>query len=112
MVLDTGIATQANIESLDGHGWKWIAVSRETKPDPPEGDPEAVVRTQGGYDVRAWPLAQDAHGQDGPEAAADGDGRRRVTAADTWALHSFPLLRGTRPDSPREDASGLDSPKA
>ena len=78
VVLDAGIATQANIEWLDEHGWEWIAVSREAKPDPPEGDPEAVVRTQGGYEVRVWPVAQEqADGEDAEEAAEERDGRRR-----------------------------------
>ncbi len=70
-MLDAGFATQANIEWLDEHGWEWVAVSREA-------EPEAVLRAQGGYDVRAWLVAQEqADGEDGPKAAAEGDGRRR-----------------------------------
>lgn len=64
VVLDAGIASEANLTWLGEQGWDWIAVSREARPEPPEGDPAAVVRTRGGYDVRAWPLESEAGGQD------------------------------------------------
>ncbi len=73
VVLDAGIASEANLTWLREQGWDWIAVSREARPEPPQGDPAAVVRTRGGYDVRAWPLASDPCG----EAAGDAGGADR-----------------------------------
>ncbi len=56
VVLDAGIASEANLAWLGENGWDWIAVSRQAKPEPPTGEPAAVVRTQAGYAVRAWAL--------------------------------------------------------
>ncbi len=78
VVMDAGIASQANIEWLRAHGWEWIAVSREAKPKPPKGEPEALVRTQAGYDVRVWPVQREQGVQADRQAAGeerDGQGR-------------------------------------
>ena len=41
---------------LRQQGWAWLCVSREAKPERPEGEPTAEVQTSSGYCVRAWPL--------------------------------------------------------
>ena len=64
VVMDAGIASEANLEWLREHGWQWICVSREAKPDPPQGEPAAQLRTSVGYQVQAWPLPQAESGED------------------------------------------------
>ena len=56
VVLDAGIASEENVRWLRQQGWAWICVSREAKPERPEGEPTAEVQTSSGYCVRAWPL--------------------------------------------------------
>ena len=56
VVLDAGIASEENVRWLRQQGWAWLCVSREAKPERPEGEPTAEVQTSSGYCVRAWPL--------------------------------------------------------
>ena len=75
VVMDAGIASEANLDWLREHGWQWICVSREAKPDPPQGEPAAQLRTSVGYQVQAWPLPQAESGEDADseEAGSEAD---------------------------------------
>ena len=91
VILDAGIASEANPAWLREAGWDWICVSREARPDPPEGEPTAEVRTRsGGYLVRAWPLPErdGEAGGSGPElrvyAVSEG---RKLTAESVLQRH-------------------------
>ncbi len=58
VVIDAGIASEANIAWLNARGCNWIAVSRGGRPPPPEGAPGAVLVTVAEHEVRAWRLAE------------------------------------------------------
>ena len=58
IVMDAGIATEANIRWLAAHGYPWICVHRGRRPLPPEREPDETLRTQANYQVRAWKLKQ------------------------------------------------------
>ena len=76
--MDAGIASAANLDWLRQQGFHWICVSREAKPDRPDGDPAATVRTKAGYRVRAWPLRAGDDRQENdsaPSAGAGGEAR-------------------------------------
>ena len=60
VVMDAGIASAENVGWLRQQGWDWICVSRQAKPERPEGAPSAEVQTSSGYCVRAWPLQPEA----------------------------------------------------
>ena len=83
VVLDAGIASAANADWLRAHGWDWICVSREAKPEPPEGAPEAQVQTSAGYCVRAWPLPAEPAGE-----AAESPSELRVYAVSEGRLRT------------------------
>ena len=59
VVLDAGIATEANIGWLRERGYGWICVSRETRPAPPEGDADLTLTTSARQEVQAWRLEGD-----------------------------------------------------
>ena len=58
VVMDAGIATEANVSWLGEKGYNWICVHRGRRPLPPEREADHTVRTQAGYAVRAWTLQQ------------------------------------------------------
>ncbi len=60
VVMDAGIATEENLGWLREQGYDWITVSRSKRPAPPEGEPEAQLRTAAGHEVRAWRLGEES----------------------------------------------------
>ena len=96
VVMDAGIASAANLDWLREHGWQWICVSREAKPDPPQGEPAAQLRTSVGYQVQAWPLPQAESGEDAGSGQAGGEaGQVRPSCGCTRSAR-----RAGRPPSP------------
>lgn len=59
VVLDAGIATEANIVWLRERGYGWICVSKEARPAPPEGDAELTLTTSARQEVKTWKLEGD-----------------------------------------------------
>ena len=59
VVLDAGIATEANIGWLRERGYGWICVSKEARPAPPEGDADLTLTTSARHEVQAWRLEGD-----------------------------------------------------
>ena len=59
VVLDAGVATEANIVWLRERGYGWICVSRETRPAPPEGEADVTLTTSARQEVQAWKLEGD-----------------------------------------------------
>ena len=55
--MDAGIATEENLTWLRQQHYNWICVSREGKPQPPEGVAELTLTTSAGQQVQAWKLA-------------------------------------------------------
>ena len=55
--MDAGIATAENLTWLRQQHYNWICVSREGKPQPPEGVAELTLTTSAGQQVQAWKLA-------------------------------------------------------
>ena len=60
VVMDAGIASEANLKWLRKHGYHWVVVSRGAKPPPPGGAAELEFTTAANHKVRAWRLAEDA----------------------------------------------------
>lgn len=56
VVLDAGIATEANVVWLRERGYGWICVSREVRSAPPEGDADVTLTTSARQEVQAWKL--------------------------------------------------------
>ena len=59
VVVDAGIATEANIGWLRERGYGWICVSKEARPAPPEGDADLRLTTSARQEVQAWRLEGD-----------------------------------------------------
>ncbi len=57
VIMDAGIATEENLTWLRQQHYNWICVSREGKPQPPEGVAELTLSTSAGQQVQAWKLA-------------------------------------------------------
>ncbi len=58
VVMDAGIATEANVSWLAEQGYDWICVHRGRRPLPPEREPDSTLTTQAGHAVRVWQLQQ------------------------------------------------------
>ena len=56
VVMDAGIASEANLEWLSGEGYGWITIGRGKKPKPPKGEPNIRLETTAGGEVKAWRL--------------------------------------------------------
>ena len=63
VVMDAGIASEANLAWLRQQGYDWICVSRAAKPDPPAGAAAATLATSAGHAVQAWQLASEDAGE-------------------------------------------------
>ena len=57
VIMDAGIATEENLTWLRQQHYNWICVSREGKPQPPEGVAELTLTTSAGQQVQVWKLA-------------------------------------------------------
>ena len=60
VVMDAGIATEANINWLEAAGYQWICVSRGQKYRQPEREADETLKTKANHTVRAWKLQQSA----------------------------------------------------
>ena len=58
VVMDAGIATEANVSWLAEQGYDWICVHRGRRPLPPEREPDTTLATQAGHTVRVWKMQQ------------------------------------------------------
>ena len=58
VIMDAGIATEANVSWLAEQGYDWICVHRGRRPLPPEREPDSTLTTQAGHAVRVWQLQQ------------------------------------------------------
>ena len=56
VVMDAGIASEANLAYLKEQGLDWICVSRCKTPEAPDQAPDQVLETTTGTQVRAWKL--------------------------------------------------------
>ncbi len=65
VIMDAGIATEANLTYLKDAGLNWICVQRTKTPPVPDREPDQVFQTTSEMQVRAWELEQE-------------DGERRV----------------------------------
>ena len=65
IIMDAGIATEANLAYLKEEGLNWICVQRTKTPPVPDREPDQVFQTTHEMDVRAWKLGEN-------------DGERRV----------------------------------
>ena len=54
VIMDAGIATEANIEWLKAQGYDWICVRRGPRQRPPQHEPDATLKTKAAHTVRAW----------------------------------------------------------
>ena len=72
VVMDAGIASEANLAWLRQQGYDWICVSRAAKPDPPAGAAAATLATSAGHAVQAWQLASEDAGEAQLYAVSEG----------------------------------------
>ena len=56
VVMDAGIATEANLAWLREQGYGWICVNRGKRPAPPEGEPDLDLVTASKQVLQAWSL--------------------------------------------------------
>ena len=54
VVMDAGIATEANLTWLRQQGYDWVCVNRGKRPPPPEGTPELELFTASEQRLRVW----------------------------------------------------------
>ena len=60
VVMDAGIATEANLAWLREQGYDWICVNRGKRPAPPEGAPDLELITASQTALQAWSLGIEA----------------------------------------------------
>ena len=58
VVMDAGIATNDNVKWLGEQGYSWIVVSRQAKPEAPQGEPDVTLLSSAKSLVRGWKLAR------------------------------------------------------
>ena len=58
VILDAGIATEANLAYLKEKQLDWICVQRSKAPPAPKRTPDEEVETKGGVRVKAWTLSE------------------------------------------------------
>ncbi len=58
VIMDAGIATEANLAYLKDAGLNWICVQRTKTPPVPDREPDQVFQTTHEMDVRAWKLEE------------------------------------------------------
>ena len=56
VVMDAGIATEANLAWLREQGYGWICVNRGKRPAPPKGEPDLDLVTASKQTLQAWSL--------------------------------------------------------
>ena len=56
VVMDAGVATEANLAWLREQGYGWICVNRGKRPAPPEGEPDLDLVTASSKTLQAWSL--------------------------------------------------------
>ena len=59
VVMDAGIATEANLAWLREQGYHWICVSRGKRPPPPEDTPEREVFTASRQTLQVWSVGDE-----------------------------------------------------
>ena len=57
VIMDAGIATEANVAYLKAQGLDWICVQRKRTPPAPEGEPDECWTTHSGIRIKAWRMA-------------------------------------------------------
>ena len=66
VVMDAGIATEANLTWLREQGYDWICVNRGRRPPPPDGKPELELPTASRQRLRVWKV-KDGEPDEGEE---------------------------------------------
>ena len=56
LIMDAGMATQANLDWMSAQGFYWICTGRTASPPVPEGDPDPALITASDVKIRAWKL--------------------------------------------------------
>ncbi len=58
VIMDSGIATEQNLQYLKGQGLDWITVERSKAPPVPENKPDQQFTTAGGVKIKAWKITK------------------------------------------------------
>ena len=61
VVLDAGIATEANLALLREQGYDWVCVNRGKCPPRPEGEPDLEFVTAARHELRVWSIEGDGN---------------------------------------------------
>ncbi len=59
VIMDSGIATEQNLQYLKEQGLYWITVERSITPPVPENKPDQQFETAGGVKIKAWKVTKE-----------------------------------------------------